>query len=66
MDAVQYLKIETYICNKYDCFRCPLSSKNNGFDVSCETLKREHTKDAVKIIEKFAKERGILNENVAL
>ena len=39
-----------------DCTYCPLSSYNNGKDLSCVKLEGKHQDDAVEIVKKWAKE----------
>lgn len=60
MDAVQYLKIETYICSNYSCVYCPLSSDNNFENLRCALFKEKYLEKAVKIIEDWGKEKGLI------
>lgn len=58
MDAVEYLKEKlrmTHNCYG-SCPNCLLSSYNNGTKKSCVTFEAENTKQAVAIVEQWAKE----------
>ena len=56
MDAVKYLKEMHRMCNGANCCECPLYANNNGKNVNCKILEREHAKEAVSIVEKWSAE----------
>ena len=66
MDAVKYLEEKKRMieslggsdgrCTSVDCYRCPLSAKKNGKNVTCIELNIKYPKTAIEIIEKWSKE----------
>lgn len=61
MDAVEYLKMRERMCesNPESCVNCPLSLNNNGLDIACNNFEKNHTEQAVAIVEKWAAEHLI-------
>ena len=66
MDAVKYFEEKKRMlnslgrtngqCDGVKCLDCPLSSKNNGIDISCLELETSYPEEAVAIVEKWSKE----------
>lgn len=69
MDAVKYFKERkrmldslgriSEICVGVVCENCPMSSKNNEFKCSCESLEIEYPEKAIEIIEKWSSEHPV-------
>lgn len=61
MDAVEYLKMRRRMCesNPKSCVNCPLSLNNNGLAMACNNFEKNHTGQAVTIVEKWAAEHPI-------
>ena len=62
MDALKYLEEKnrmTKLCY-VDCDNCQLGRKNNGEDVSCVALEKQHPKIAVSIVEKWREENPLV------
>ena len=60
MDAIKFLKEKhrlTEKCN-IDCSRCRLSFDNNGLNLTCRVLEREHPEKMVEIVEKWSEEKS--------
>lgn len=67
MDVVRYMETRnrmtkadsyTQLC-KIKCRDCPLSHYNNGKGVVCGYFERKYTKEAVEIVERWAKENSV-------
>lgn len=58
MTAVEYLRDKaTAVCNcEIDCDGCPLGHKNNGTGLSCHGFERKYPKEAIAIVQTWAKE----------
>lgn len=63
MDAVKFLKEYNRMLKKpengscgINCEGCPISSYNNGHDVSCQILRVNYPEDAVRIVNKWSEE----------
>lgn len=63
MDAVKFLKEYNRMLKKpengscgINCEGCPISSYNNGHDVSCQILRANYPEDAVRIVNKWSEE----------
>lgn len=48
-------KTKKYVC-EIDCDDCPLSSSNNGIDISCAFLEANYPNKAVEIVQKWSNE----------
>lgn len=63
MDAVEFLKEEDRMCDKYKyssdytCSDCPCHSKRNGTDKMCISLRKTDPAKYVEIVEKWSAER---------
>jgi len=58
MNAVDYLKEKERMCNSLVC-NCPMSKKNNGKGMLCESFEKYYTEKAVEIVENWAKENPV-------
>lgn len=59
MDAVEYLKAKTRMsggCFYENCYECVICISNNGRDLDCVEMERQYPDEAVKLVEKWAKE----------
>lgn len=58
MDAVMYLKERARMAEKckIGCENCPISFKNNGFEISCTTFENNHPEKAIEIVKKWNNE----------
>ena len=55
MDAVEYLKVKTRMCDSLkECGDCPLDKINNTDNINC--FDRHYEKEAVAIVEKWSVE----------
>lgn len=65
MDAVEFLKEEDRMCDKYkyssghNCSDCPCSSKRNGTDKICINLRKTSLAKYVEIVEKWSAEHPV-------
>lgn len=65
MDAVEFLKEEDRMCDKYKyssdytCSDCPCHSKRNGTDEICISLRKTDPAKYVEIVEKWSKEHSV-------
>lgn len=65
MDAVEFLKEEDRMCDKYkyssghNCSDCPCHSKRNGSDEICIRLRKTDPAKYVEIVEKWSKEHSV-------
>lgn len=58
MDAVEYLKVKTRMCDSLkECGDCPLDKINNTDNINC--FDRHYEEEAVAIVEKWAAEHPI-------
>lgn len=55
MNAVDYLKEKERMCNALVC-NCPMSKRNNGKGLLCESFEKDYPEQAVGIVSKWAKE----------
>ena len=46
-------KTKKYVC-KIDCYDCPLSSSNNGINISCAFLEANYPNKAIEIVQKWS------------
>lgn len=46
-------KTKKYVC-EIDCDDCPLSSSNNGIDISCASLEANYPNKAIEIVQKWS------------
>lgn len=54
MDAVEFLKTLCRMCN-CECYKCEFGKRLRGFE-TCTAWRKTHPKEAVTIVEKWAKE----------
>lgn len=62
MDAVKYFETKkrmTNGCKSSSCKTCPLSTQNNNLNQFCTDFEMEYTKEAVEIVEKWAKDNPV-------
>jgi len=61
MNAVEYLKERCRMTNdcKISCWDCPISTDNNKTSLSCDKFEHTNPEQAVKIVEKWAKENPV-------
>lgn len=48
-------KTKKYVC-EIDCDDCPLSSSNNGIDISCAFLEANYPNKAIEIVQRWSNE----------
>lgn len=52
-----YFKEKERLCNSTaNCYNCPLSSNNNGKNITCDNLQTTHPKKAIEIVQKWSDE----------
>lgn len=60
MNAIEYLKLKTEICVAHvDCYKCPLVGKYT----SCAGLESTHPEEAVRIVEEWSRNNGVIAGN---
>ena len=59
MDAVKYLKERIRMCSSLNCCKCPLCAENNEMRVNCQEAEKNHTEEAVAIVEKWSAEHPV-------
>ena len=61
MDAEKYLIEKNRMIKdcSISCSGCPLSGINNGFNKPCHNMEKLHPKEAVAIVEEWAKEHPV-------
>ena len=58
MEAVEYLKAKSRMCNVLVC-NCLMSKRNNGKELLCGSFEKDYPEQAVEIVEKWANEHPI-------
>jgi len=59
MDAVEYVKTRQRMCKNVICSDCKMERTNNAYGIVCMELMENHTKEAVAIVEKWAKKNPV-------
>lgn len=61
MTAFDYFKVRARMCtNCLACTGCPISSVNNGRNVSCTTLEHVYTKEAIDKVKQWGIENPVV------
>lgn len=61
MDAVNFLKEKGRMCEAiHQCHKCPISSDNNQYGLTCIIFAEKHPEEAVDIVEQWSKEHPVV------
>ena len=59
MNAVEYLKAKGKMCDEISCLKCGLSRYENNKNLECFIFETQYHKQAVELVENWAKENPI-------